>query len=234
MNILRFSTLSMTLAVAVFALGYATPLEAQDPACLEGAFCDRDGDTFFKDHRRCASAGCSVPTDCDDSAFSLENQCADTNVPATTFIINFVESENTKTEDNLLKTSGTCVGLTTNSSKLNTRFPADSTIRRDSGCGPVLVNGIGNVYVFSIDVRANKKPPDAFVSFTSDPGLGVPNTVYDTGLMRVQGTIESLSAGSFQFVLDEPDMKLRQLHDPGKGDVFLNAVSIGNIVYTPN
>ena len=232
MSILRLSTLSMTLAVAVFALGYATPLEAQD-FCGSGAFCDRDGDGHVKDHKRCAS--CSLPTDCDDSDANLTLVCADINVPATTFTVQFVSSDLTEDEDNLLETSDPCVGLTTKSSKLSARFRGDTVGTDREGCGPVDVVGIDEpVYVFDFDLRPKKNPPDAFVSFTTDIGPGIPSTVYDTGLMRVRGTIEPLSGGSFQFVLDEPDMKLRQLHDPGKGDVFLNAVSIGNIVYTPN
>ena len=91
-----------------------------------------------------------------------------------------------------------------------------------------------HVYVFSVSVRPKKNPPDAIIGFTSDPGSGILNTVYDSGHFPVQGTIENLSGGRFQFVVDEPELDLRQVHDPGKGTVFPAAVSIGNVVYTPN
>ena len=76
MNILRLSTLTLGLAVAVFALGYAAPLQADDLVCDVTMFCDRDGDGAIKDHKRCDH--CSGEPDCDDSDGDVSSDCADT------------------------------------------------------------------------------------------------------------------------------------------------------------
>ena len=66
---LIFLALCLVLAFSV------SSVEAQ--LCEEGAFCDRDRDGFFKDHKRCVRmglcAGESAELDCNDNFFSDDN-----------------------------------------------------------------------------------------------------------------------------------------------------------------
>jgi len=52
---------TFVMAVLVFAV---SPVSAQD-LCIGGNFCDRDDDTYIRDHKKCD--GCEGITDCDDS-----------------------------------------------------------------------------------------------------------------------------------------------------------------------
>ena len=63
---LIFLALCLVLAFSV------SPVEAQ---CGPGEFCDRDGDEFFRNHKRCGS--CGGPADCDDGFYDLTNDCSD-------------------------------------------------------------------------------------------------------------------------------------------------------------
>ncbi len=61
----------VTLIFAMLMFGVSS-VSAQD-RCLPSNFCDRDGDTFFKNHKRCDV--CGGPTDCDDGFYDPDNDC---------------------------------------------------------------------------------------------------------------------------------------------------------------
>ncbi len=60
---------------------------------------------------------CGGETDCDDSVYSLTNECADTSGSQTTYSIEMVIGNDVTEETN------TCYGF--NTVKLNARFPVD-------------------------------------------------------------------------------------------------------------
>ncbi len=59
--------------IGFFVLGVA-PLAAQQ--CFIGSFCDRDGDGFIRDHKRCTNCLGPPVLDCDDGVFSSDNDCS--------------------------------------------------------------------------------------------------------------------------------------------------------------
>lgn len=61
---IQLMLVTFVLAVLMFAV---SPVSAARPAECDLNFCDRDGDGFFKDHKRCALSLCAVAIDCDDS-----------------------------------------------------------------------------------------------------------------------------------------------------------------------
>ena len=74
----RLIFVTSVLATLVFAV---SPVSAQ--VCVEGNFCDRDGDTFIRDHKKCDSCGGTI--DCDDAVSDPANDCESGDTPSTVY-----------------------------------------------------------------------------------------------------------------------------------------------------
>ena len=185
MNILRLSTLSLALALAVFSLGYVSPSFANKP----------DPDTGH-DH------GSEVNT---GTTFSVVVE-TDTGTPK-------------------VVTGADCKGFT-DLRKLHVTFPTTClTVHVMIGGAPYWIAGI--------QVRVNKS--DVIFFFTSEPiDLDHPvlsETLYESS--RLSYVLDELDGSSFQLEVGLTDVVLTKSHDPNKGTT-LDAIAVGNIVYTAN
>ena len=210
--VLIFSAVCLALVFSV------SSVEAQ--ICDPGAFCDRDGDTFIRDHRKCME--CFGEIDCDDSASSNVNSCVD------------VDSGMTFSVDVLAGSGGvspfvvtdTCVGLTT--VNLSVNFPISP------GCGEVtVIDGTGQplkLFLFALNVKNTKKETSARLNFTSSSCCHGGEFGYVTDAWPA--VVEAGPPGSsFQIRVDALDVNLRKIHQPDKGEM-VGTISIGTMVYT--
>ena len=214
MKILRLSTLSLSLAIAVMTLGYATPLQAQD-VCGSTAFCDRDGDGFFKDHNRCAV--CGGETDCDDSDANELNVCADTGDSKTTFDVDMAITDPEQT----------CEGTTDKG--LGAHFG-------DSGC-PILLDdeeyGPGPFCLFVAEVRSTGQGIDVQLFFHRECGDPHCGGIGCWVSRRLPATIGPGPEGSsFQITMEETEVALTKNHQPDKGTDLDTKIAVGEMVYT--
>lgn len=216
MNILRLSTLSLSLAIAVMTLGYATPLQAQD-VCEGGAFCDRDGDIFFKDHNRCDI--CSGVRDCDDSVFSEDNVCVDTGDRKRTYKVEMeIHSEST---DHV-----TCDTFT--ESGLDGAFPPDS-------CKVTLADefwGEPRDYcLFGFAVKNTRKATRVMLWYQWPCGVRTDGVdLWRT--LELPGEIVIGSPGDFHLTVPEDGAVLTKNHQPYKETSLDGEIFIGDIIYT--
>jgi len=222
----RWSLILMALCLALALT--SSPVEAQ--ICARGEFCDRDGDQFFKDHRRCVECLETINPvpDCDDSDNSDENNCAEL-VAGTTFSVDVVEGTG---EGNWVVTDPiTCEG-SSSSSNLGVHFP------NGVGCGAVMVTDEDGssfpVFLSQISVRNTKKGATARAFFSSSPccpGHTLNEFVYATDNLLAMVQATDVDDASFEIDVGAKGVNLTKLHQPDKGDMLI-MISIGRIVYT--
>ena len=219
MNILRLSTLSLTVAIAVVSLGYVTPLQAQT-ICDMGAFCDRDLDGFPRDHQKCDM--CPGQRDCDPSTSSETNVCTGTDDdPQTTFDVDMTVGYLNANNNDMLVTVD-CEG-TTGGPNLGVTF--------GMGSCPVVLDNSG-VYCF-LGISMQNQNIRAILFFTDRCDLShAPNeSVWESP--RLAGAVESGPPdSSFQISLVDQDVFLIKTHQPLKRTMLSRAINVGNIVYT--
>ena len=65
----------LILWAACLVLVFGAGLVSAQTVCAAGEWCDRDGDGFFRDHRRCRDCLGADPPDCDDNDAELTTTC---------------------------------------------------------------------------------------------------------------------------------------------------------------
>ena len=74
---------TFVMAVLVFAV---SPVSAQDAQLCDGLnFCDRDDDTYIRDHKKCRHCDPQEPLDCDDNDQDFSNDCENDVTPSTEY-----------------------------------------------------------------------------------------------------------------------------------------------------
>ena len=219
MNILRLSLLSLTLAMAVVTLGYVTPLQAQN-VCLSGAFCDRDGDGFFKKHKRCEV--CGGETDCDDSDSGLTNDCSDTGGSKATYIVEMVIGNDRTGLDTM------CTSITERA--LWAGFPINS-------CPIVLADDFfypSDEYCICY-VGVNNKPrgTDVKIVFSQAQACDKLGCGEAWHTQSLPAEIVVGGPGDFKVVLNDPTgIVLTKNHQPERGSTLDDTIFVGDIIFT--
>ncbi len=205
MSILRLSTLSLTLAIAVMTLGYANPSFADKPGT---------GGCVVTAHEHCHDDG-------DEE-------------PATVFVVAMLPGD-MGGMDGLVTSDGACGTTKDEAGhrELDVSFPASIAegcvtvtdvffITGPTG-GPLTLRAV------ELNVRSNKS--DVLIFFTDMEIKDGHNTGGTYVSERLPATI-SRSNGSITVKVNLTGRAVEKNHQPGKGDL-VGPIAIGKIVYTP-